>query len=48
VAINSLNRSLGEADAYPFVLSHAIVDKLGFIHRLIRNQRSAEVEAAAE
>jgi hypothetical protein len=48
VAINSLNRSLGEADAYPFVLSHAIVEKLGFIHRLVRDQRAATVDAAAE
>ncbi len=34
-AVNSLNRSMGQSDLYPFVLSPAVVDKLGFIHDLI-------------
>ncbi len=37
-AVNSLNRSMGQPDMYPFVLSAGVVEKLGFIHRLIRQQ----------
>jgi len=38
-AANSLNRSMGLADLYPFVLTDAVIGKLAFIHRLIREQR---------
>ena len=38
-AVNSLNRSMGQNDFYPFVLSPGVVEKLGFIHRLVRQQR---------
>ena len=31
-AMNSLNRSMGHEDAYPFVLSPAVLDKLQMIH----------------
>lgn len=34
-AVNSLNRSMGIADVYPFVLSPAVVKKMRFIHRLL-------------
>ncbi len=34
-AMNSLNRSMGLADLYPFVLSEAVIGKLGFIHELL-------------
>ena len=34
VAMNSINRSMGQPDFYPFVLSKPIVDKLAFIHGL--------------
>ena len=48
VAINSLSRSLGQADAYPFVLSQTIVRKLTFIHQLIRDHAAqGETRAAA-
>ena len=33
-AVNSLNRSMGHADFYPFILSAAVVEKLRFIHEL--------------
>jgi hypothetical protein len=36
VAVNSLNRSMGQPDLYPFVNTPAVVEKLGFIHHLIR------------
>lgn len=36
IALNSLNRSMGQADAYPFVLTPAIQDKLQLVHTIIR------------
>jgi hypothetical protein len=39
-ALNSFNRSMGVPDAYPFVLSPKVNEKLGFIHALVRDQRS--------
>ncbi len=35
-AMNSLNRSMGHDDAYPFILSPAVLKKLEAIHRQIR------------
>lgn len=34
-AVNSLNRSMGLPDLYPFVLAPAVIGKLGFIHGLM-------------
>ena len=39
-AINSMNRSLGQPDLYPFVLTPPAIEKLGFVHDLIRGARS--------
>jgi hypothetical protein len=36
LVLNSLNRSMGLADPYPFVISPAIAGKLSFIHDWIR------------
>lgn len=36
VALNSIQRSMGQPDSYPFVLSPPVVQKLDFINRLIR------------
>ena len=37
-AVNSLNRSMGHSDFYPFVISEPVVGKLQFIHELcLRN-----------
>jgi len=33
--LNNLNRSLGQADAYPFVVSAPALDKLRFVHDTI-------------
>jgi hypothetical protein len=33
-AVNSLNRSMGHSDFYPFVISEPVVQKLQFIHEL--------------
>jgi hypothetical protein len=38
--LNSLNRGLGLPDAYPFVLSPAIVEKLRFVHETIVDERA--------
>jgi hypothetical protein len=40
-ALNSLNRSLGLADAYPFTLAPKVVDKLRFVHRVIASSSEA-------
>jgi hypothetical protein len=34
-AVNSLNRSMGQPDLYPFILSPAAIGKLGFVHDLV-------------
>lgn len=41
-AVNSLNRCMGAPDLYPFVLSAPVVEKLGWIHRLVRESTHAE------
>ncbi len=40
-ALNSLNRSMGVPDAYPFALSQTVVSKLRFVHRVISAARDA-------
>ena len=35
IALNSINRSMGLRDTYPFVLAPAVVNKLGFIFEVI-------------
>lgn len=35
VALNSMNRSMGQPDLYPFVLSQRVVAKLRFVHEAI-------------
>ena len=40
VAMNNLNRSMGQPDFYPFVLSQPVVAKLDFIHQLVRSLRN--------
>jgi hypothetical protein len=39
-ALNSLNRSMGHEHAYPFVLAPAVIEKLGFVHRVVRSAGS--------
>jgi hypothetical protein len=40
-ALNQVNRSMGRDDLYPFVLAPLVVDKLGFVHRLVREREHA-------
>ena len=37
-ALNSLNRTMGQPDVYPFILSPAVIKKLGAIHDLIHGE----------
>jgi len=38
LAMNSLNRSMGMKDAYPFVLTPPVLGKLRFVHALVAAQ----------
>jgi len=42
-ATNSLNRSMGLNDLYPFVLSEKVVEKLGFIHALMHQAQTTQI-----
>ena len=37
-AMNSLNRSMGLSDLYPFIISEPVREKLGFIHAMLQDQ----------
>jgi len=39
--LNNLNRSLGQQDAYPFVLCDPTIEKLRFVHQVIEDHTSA-------
>lgn len=43
VAINSINRSLGLSDAYPFVLSEGAKGKLRFVHQVVGQVQSENI-----
>lgn len=45
-AMNSINRCMGQPDLYPFVLSPMVIEKLGFIHDLVRSSHAAANPAA--
>jgi hypothetical protein len=45
IALNSLSRTMGQPDIYPFILSPAIIKKLGAIHDLIRGDGIPAIEA---
>jgi hypothetical protein len=44
-AVNSINRSMGVPDLYPFVLSPQVIGKLSFIHETIRAQAGRKAAA---
>lgn len=46
--VNSLNRSLGQEDAYPFALSPASLHKLRFVHDVIQSLRADGAQAQPE
>ena len=49
-AMNNINRCMGQPDLYPFILSPAVIDKLAFIHDLVREKQAppAPVERKSE
>ncbi|CAB5089185.1 Bll5268 protein [Olavius algarvensis associated proteobacterium Delta 3] len=40
LAINSINRSMGQPDLYPFVVPSDVLGKLRFIHKIIHEHRA--------
>lgn len=44
-AVNSINRSMGHDDAYPFVISISALDKLRFVHNVIKDAGLGEKTA---
>jgi hypothetical protein len=45
--LNNLNRGLGLADSYPFVMSAPVIDKLQFVHRIVGRDPTARAPLAA-
>jgi hypothetical protein len=45
LALNSLNRSMGLPDVYPFVIPPAVVEKLAFIHRVCRQAAQPQLHS---
>jgi hypothetical protein len=43
--LNSMNRSLGQKDSYPFVIPDAVIRKLCFIHEVVLAARGASPDA---
>ena len=39
VALNTLNRSMGQRDLYPFSLPDQVQRKIGFVHDLVAGRR---------
>ena len=46
-AFNAANRSMGKEDLYPFVLAPAVIEKLSFVHDLVRYVDLEEAEEDA-
>ncbi len=42
VAMNSMNRCMGTPDAYPFVMSDPVVEKLRYVHALVQGTQGAQ------
>ena len=47
-AMNSLNRSMGLQDPYPFIIAPAVYKKLGFIHGLVHQPPAEKLSEQAE
>ena len=42
IALNSLSRSMGVPDTYPFVLSPPAIEKLAFVHEVVEREGNPE------
>ena len=47
-AANSLNRSMGLSDLYPFVPTPAVIVKLAFVHDLVHRGRAHDAAATLQ
>jgi hypothetical protein len=47
VALNALNRSMGLADPYPFVLPDPAIEKIRFVHEVIERAAVLDEKHAA-
>jgi hypothetical protein len=47
-AFNAANRSMGKEDLYPFVLAATVIDKLAFVHDLVRDVGASRRLAAEQ
>ncbi len=45
-AMNNLSRSMGTRDSYPFILTPPVIDKLRFVHRVIRTRGQGPIPAS--
>jgi hypothetical protein len=45
IAMNSLSRSMGHDDFYPFVIPEPAYDKLAFVHRVIHDRAEHQQQA---
>ena len=45
LAMNSLSRTIGRPDMYPFVLTRPVIGKLAFIQGLVQRERTASQPA---
>ena len=48
IIINHLTRSLGQNDAYPFVLTPIAIEKLRYVHDCIGNHQLGTVAGAPQ
>jgi hypothetical protein len=46
LAINAIQRSMGQPDSYPFVLSPPVTAKLDYVHRLVQEAAAVRQQAA--
>ncbi|MBG9377382.1 putative zinc-binding peptidase [Panacibacter sp. DH6] len=47
-AMNSLNRSMGLKDIYPFVITQSVKEKMRFIHRVVRENAAVQNSVVRE
>lgn len=46
-ALNSLNRTMGKDELYPFILSPPVIEKIGYMHKLVRESVAEASRAQA-
>jgi hypothetical protein len=46
--VNSINRSMGQQDLYPFALPPPVIAKLGFVHNRIRGKGEGAMDRSGK